>query len=360
MKHRPALTCWSGFTNRRGAVLLLAVYFASLTLLVVSGIALQRTMTEVRATQISRNSHQAFFLAEAAVDYAVTRLEGLGLPDGTYTREQLPTLPEGASFTLTTTLAELTDQDTQQLSRTVVGHGTTASGASAQVNVTLSQAGPIRGVWSEGPIQVWGGSFGSGDINGDLRSALGTKSAIKFIWQVKQRNGDVQIAPSAQLTQAQHDTFLASFPGDLDNDGIPWAKKSGKVWDEHPGIYLPELDNQSHPQSIAGEPIVAPMEPGNPIAPGMIPYPAASCTGNLTLTSAAATMEIGDGHPLDLSGPGDGKIALCLEYLFADSPGSSDPAIIFRGPTTIYLTGRHLANNTYYALHATEMYAVAP
>ena len=81
MNHRPALMCGRGFTNRRGAVLLLAVYFVSLILLLLGGISLQRTTVESHAAQVSRDTQQAFFLAEGALDLVLNQLHTSDLLD---------------------------------------------------------------------------------------------------------------------------------------------------------------------------------------------------------------------------------------------------------------------------------------
>ena len=75
MEEFPVLHGRPGRTNRRGAVFLLSVYFASLMLLVLGGISLQRTMIETRASQLSRDSTQAFYLADGALDYALSAVK---------------------------------------------------------------------------------------------------------------------------------------------------------------------------------------------------------------------------------------------------------------------------------------------
>src|SRR3989338_337969 len=60
--------------NNRGAVFLLSVYVTALVLLVLSGLSLQRTTHEQRMAIISRDSQQAFWLAEAGMDQAIQRI----------------------------------------------------------------------------------------------------------------------------------------------------------------------------------------------------------------------------------------------------------------------------------------------
>jgi hypothetical protein len=54
--------------SERGAAFLLAVYFAALMLFVLGGVSLQRTTTDVRAAEISRDLSQSFWAAEGALD----------------------------------------------------------------------------------------------------------------------------------------------------------------------------------------------------------------------------------------------------------------------------------------------------
>lgn len=54
--------------SKRGAAFLLAVYFASLMLLLLGGISLQRTNLEVRAAQVSRDLAQSYWVAEGGLD----------------------------------------------------------------------------------------------------------------------------------------------------------------------------------------------------------------------------------------------------------------------------------------------------
>jgi hypothetical protein len=304
---------------------------------------------ELRAAQVSRDVSQSFFLAEAALDSALARVETAGLPDGIY---QVPdpssanlAFPDGsASFRLTTVNAEALDPDTQLITRRITATGTDDSGIPAQVSATVTQTAPLRGVWTEGPVRIWGGNFGDGAFIGDLRSALGTKSAVKFIWKVHQQ-GVIQIAPSAAIPWAEAHSYEL-----LDNDGHAWQIEMGTDWNEDPGVYVPDLGTK---QSTSGEPIVAQMTPAAPMA---APYPGSDCSGNITLTTPGETREIVDGNvsPPDLSGPGDGKIELCLEYLQGDA---DDSQVIFHAPATVYVVGKDAAG---YAVNVQNLYGVPP
>ncbi len=80
MVNGSALQSGHRLSNRRGAAFLLAVYFASLMFLVLGGVSLQRTMTEVKASLLSRDTHQSFWNSEAAFDQALTALRAKALP----------------------------------------------------------------------------------------------------------------------------------------------------------------------------------------------------------------------------------------------------------------------------------------
>lgn len=69
--------------NQRGAALLLMIYFCALTLLLLSGVALQRTSIDMHAAQISRDLQQAYWGTEAAFDRSLVSLRAsdLGTPD---------------------------------------------------------------------------------------------------------------------------------------------------------------------------------------------------------------------------------------------------------------------------------------
>ncbi len=80
MVHGSTLKSCHRLSNRRGAAFLLAVYFASLMFLVLGGVSLQRTMTEMKASYLSRDMHQSFWNSEAAFDQALIALRAAALP----------------------------------------------------------------------------------------------------------------------------------------------------------------------------------------------------------------------------------------------------------------------------------------
>lgn len=80
MLERNALSRRQRLANSRGAAFLLAIYFASLMLFLLGGVSLQRTMTEVRAAQTSRDLQQTFWSAEGAFDRSLETLRTNRVP----------------------------------------------------------------------------------------------------------------------------------------------------------------------------------------------------------------------------------------------------------------------------------------
>ena len=347
-----------GLTNRRGAVLLLTVYFASLVLLILGGISLQRTMIETRASQVSRNKQQAFYLAEGALDVTLTRLQTTNVTDGDYgaaDQSELPILdglPTNTEITLTTINTQVVNQTTQAITRTIAATGD-ALGVSSTVTATVSSTGPVKGVWTKGPIWIHSIGLGSGTglFQGDLRSALGIRAAIKLSAKVDHR-GALQIGPN---TVAPTENFTLT--GD-DGDGDPtaeieyWLEKLGTDnWDDMPGVFLLTSMGKT-PKTTSDPPAIALMLP----PPAVVsPYTAAECSGNISLTTNGQKLTITDGNldPKDLS-PKVGEIVLCLQYLQNDAPGSK---VTFEAPATVYLTGENAAG---YAVQATDLYTIHP
>lgn len=354
MQYRPALTCWKRLTSRRGAVFLLSVYFTSLVLLILGGISLQRTMTENRAAQVSRDTQQAFYLAEGALDVALTRLHTSDLLDGAYGAEDqtaLPVLnglPTGARVMLTTTAAQVLNPTTQQISRQVRATGVVPSGVTAQVTASITQQGPLKGAWMNGPLWIRGNTLDSGIFRADLRSGLGTKKGLRLTSRVHHQ-GQLQIAASAATTETYE---LTSF------EHVPWQTPIGDDSATDPGVYLQTSFETPTSNSESGEAPLAPaVAPVLPIEPIVSPYPAAQCSGTLTMTTPNETLMIVDGNanPPDLSPAGDGKIVLCLQYVNMAAAGAR---VVFRSPSTVYVTGKDVA--TGFAVSAKDFYAVGP
>jgi hypothetical protein len=172
--HRPALSWCPRLKPRRGAAFLLSVYFTSLVLLVLGGVALQRTVLETRASQLSRDKAQSFYLAEAALDSALSRVKKERLLDGiSYT---VPTLQGTATFYLETILAEiLAGASRQTLVRRIVATGESGNGTKGTLSAYFEETGPIEGMWGNGAVIAHGGMVPKDFfLTGHMRSRLGS------------------------------------------------------------------------------------------------------------------------------------------------------------------------------------------
>jgi len=350
----------TSLANEHGAVVLLSIYITSLALLVLSTVSLQRTIANLHNAEHSRDLEQAFFLAEGALDYALAQTavyqDGVeyDVAQELGPGSDFPTNGT-ATFSMITTGAGVVDPDTQEVTRQIIATGQSRLGLTAQVSATVSQRGPLKGAWNEGPMWIKGGAFGNpGLFHADIRSSLGIVESIKL--SGVEHVGQLQIAPSA----ASEEDYLVTHMEDR-----PWKEPignaSGIAWGtEQPGVYLqtfmgvPSTTNGTTDMS----PTVLPMTPA-PTIPS--PYSDAQCSGSITQTETGDLLEITDGHSLDLTGGGDGKIELCLQYIYAAAdqvqPNVVSPHIIFKAPATIYLTGKNsdgLALKVAGGLYATQ------
>lgn len=328
----------------RGAAFLLAVYLVSLTLLLLSGVSLQRTTTDVRSAEVSRDLQQAFWLAEAAMDQAVVRSRNDALPDGTYA--DVPTAFGTATFTITTLDSKVVSPQTQRLTRQIIASGKitatgTATPRTAQVSATVTEDTPLRGMWAGGQVIILNSVLMGGPgqvVRGDIRSGLGTPKAMQLFGAGWQYQGQLQIAPP-----------------DL---AKPWTRPLGEKQSD--GVFIVEGLRSSTPVPLATQPAIAPMQPINPLAYPGLP---ADCTSSLTV-APGQTVEILDNGmpPWDRTPAGDGKIKLCLKYLYLDGFASASTGrVIFRGETTLYISGKKPGTDSaIYAMGGTSLYAVNP
>ena len=181
--------------NSRGAAFLLSVYIAALTLLLLGGVSLQRTATEVRAADISRNSQQAFFLAEGGLDQALKAVETAdtasdAMPTGTY------------DYAVTRQLEVLSPQ-TMRTTYTLTSTGTAFDHRQATVSGQIVKEEPLQGAFAQGKISSGGCSS---NIIGSIHSGQGTPRAskvparIEFDGSYTTVSGDVTIDPRNATT----------------------------------------------------------------------------------------------------------------------------------------------------------------
>jgi len=374
MQDRPALICWNRLTTRRGAVLLLAVYFTSLFLLILGGIALQRTVIESRAAQVSRDSQQAFFLAEGALDRAIAQTATQTLYDGIV--YEVPGLPANyrATYQFLTKAAEVLNPTTQRITRQVVATGSTPSGAMSTVTASISEEGPLSGAWSEGPLWVWGSNEGSTPNNifhGNIRSGMGIDRSVMTKYSGITIDGSVGVSKPAR-TDNVYDfySYLGGGmfgPGFPSNTRDPYLRLVGGAWDLAGVVLYPvtRRTSGSTVPTITGKAYAAPMSP----LPADTTYTSTSsqCQSALVQTSSAADVVINDGDARDLHnargrGVPDGAIELCFQYVFLQNASAvpwsdAQPSLRLNAPATIYVTSSRPADSTDPHAYATAFWA---
>jgi len=195
--------------NTRGAVILLSTYFVSLSLLLLSTVMLQRVMTELRASEVSRDQQQAFYLAEGALDQAVVTLGTEAVvPEQT---DQVISTPWGdATFRVSTETADVLGgfdvaSSRQQFLKRIEATGTRGHGTATVASQFLEE-GPLSGIWSNAVIIIQGPGYTGFVLPGetaelepitlvsDLHSNLGVASSIRVIGGVVV-DGDVHVGP---------------------------------------------------------------------------------------------------------------------------------------------------------------------
>lgn len=176
-------------TNTRGAAFLLAVYLSALMLLLLGGVSLQRTSTEVHAAQVYRDAQQAFWLSEGALDSMIVKSQNQPL----HSRTSYPvaSLIGTSTFSAMPVYAEISNNNTnkngrilrhqvdlyQTVTKKVTGIGTVNGNISQQSSVYITETGPLRGIWANGTIAISGGrDIPAKDVflSGDLYSSLGS------------------------------------------------------------------------------------------------------------------------------------------------------------------------------------------
>jgi len=343
-------------TNTRGAVFLLSVYLVSLTLLLLGGVSLNRTNIEVRSAQVSRDQQQAFWLAEAALDQAMARLKTEELPDNSATNPNYPitTTLGSASFSITTGGSQLVSAGTMRSIRQVMATGSVA-GRSTQVSATLFEDKPLKGVWAKEPIQVTGLGHPL-IIKGDLRTGWTASSGIKLTGWV-QHQGGFQIGPSAPVLLLG----VLPRPGWINPIGTN-PGTDGVLLDQRATEPVTGIPFGALPTTSVTTPTVAAMQ-SIPAVSLPASYTSAMCSGALTV-GVGQTREILDGslNPLDLSGPNDGKIELCLAYMEAGTNAQGYPSgtLVFRAPTQVYVTGESTHPTHSYGVWLSDTYVMQP
>jgi len=194
-------------------------------LLLLGGVSLQRTTTEVKASEISRNLQQAFWGAEAGLDQALTHLRqdkplplgarnaalaaaaadarrmgsngtiyALGNPktfaDGTYGPFATPT--GTYMLKVQTSKIEVTGPDGARLTRTFTVTGTSAGRQSTVSSTVVTDDVPLSGIFANGSVSV-------GDllVMGSLHTGQGTPWSVFINDSTRNARimGDVTVGP---------------------------------------------------------------------------------------------------------------------------------------------------------------------
>ena len=323
--------------HERGAIFLLAVYFAALAMLLLSGIALQRTSTEMRAAQRSRDQEQQFFLGEAGIDDALKLLSAPmpQLLEGQHTL----TLPSGrAVYWVTTNPASVTlSPDTGMISREIQILPTGCLGTAACASIAATSLAsfiaaspqalesivrvqqPIQGraISSSqialGALGFWNFSPDGVTINGRLHVASGQATSIGVY-------PGVTVTPSVYVN-----------PPEPEADG-GYLTLEGATYDTKPAaIFYDTADPAAVDVVTATSPITA-FGQSFPA----IPAPS-SCESTPLIIPANKTVPVNDGdtvygvHDLDSS---TSRIIFCVPYVEI----GSGTHITFTTPTVLYTT----------------------
>ncbi|PIQ84193.1 MAG: hypothetical protein COV75_03625 [Candidatus Omnitrophica bacterium CG11_big_fil_rev_8_21_14_0_20_63_9] len=371
---------------------MLCVYFLSITLLILGGVSLQRTSMEVRAAQISRDVHQAFWLAEAGLDDALRDFQQdlQVVNEGTF-GPFTQSLENGRTSSYSYTVAR--DVDDPTLIR-VTGSG--AIGQTVQwLNATVRLGDAFReGLYSAENVNLWYESNNAPNnympITGPVHIARGSVGSL--VLGNTTIDGSVSIGQPASTTRpwAAHGSYHTStrpFPSydDPAAMGFQASYSQGGCCDPQYGSGI-----QTY-MRIPGPPHERTSYDGNPFTTAptasalrfpqrrdLAPYDAMitpqtidqRCRGYSTaanVTNGVLRVEdddevtITDGHSLDLTGPGDGRILLCQRSISL----TDESRLTFTAPTTIYLidnqgrTDGYVTGIVYYQSERAQMRAVA-
>ncbi len=328
-----------------GAVFLLSVYLVALTMLLFGGVSLQRTMTETRAANLSRDVAQTFWVAEGAMDSTVRRLERQGLND--VTNQPVPNLAN-ATFTIQTLAGQILSLNSQQLTRqiTTIGRASTQA-VNTTLSSTLSEEGPLYGVWANGLIVVHGGrEFPNTFVSGNLYSMLGSVvSTVPTSSSTLQLTGLANVDDRDALTAAVSSEMLSLKRGYEVLEGIRSEDYTG-------------IEFGSGMRSGSSEHVEGMLAAGALEELQDVPWVTSAQAGWLPLPRGSVTV-IDDRYEnaafrMSDQDPASGHIALFARMIGPDSPtGFADvllnrpPELVFRQPTSIYLMG-----NQWYNLNA--------
>ena len=204
--------------NARGAAFLLSVYLAALTLLLLGGVSFQRTATEVRASQLSRDLGQAFFLAEAGMDHALQTAARNGAFSGT--------LPGGSyTYSVRPTHYEVLNPQRMRVQYTITSTGT-ANGRREIVTGIVVREESLRDGFAQSRIRTGGCSS---NIVGDVHNSDGVPGSVILNGDYNRIDGNLTLGPPKAPPNGYQDLW-----GLLDTSTSP----DTIFWGTNPGIYL--------------------------------------------------------------------------------------------------------------------------
>lgn len=350
--------------STRGAAFLLAVYLSALMLLLLGGVSLQRTTTEVKASEISRNLQQAFWSAEAGLDQALTALRqdkplplgvrnaqlvavanlsrsigqagselytSLGIPksfaDGTY--GPFTTSSGTYMVRVQTNKIAVLNPDSMQLTRTFTVTGTSAGRQATVTSTVVTDDVPLSGILANGKV-----ALGDTLLTGSIHTGAGTPGSV-FInddAQYARIMGDITVGPPDQVNPY---TTLVGF---AKSDGTWFAAPETTVG---VGIYSALWPFWTPRKTVSGEIATVEMPRIKSLAFPTTDYPLSHVTQLNPLLSVVELgdyerREIKDGDLIDISGPPgvpDGKIVLDLKSLSLGYRAQ----LTTNAPTDVYL-----------------------
>jgi hypothetical protein len=373
-------------SNNRGAAFLLTIYLSALAILLLGGASLQRTNTELRAAQISRDVHQRFWLAEGAMDYALAHVRNnepvvttLGkthatILDGVEYRVPAPA-GQQARFTVETTAAAILSPDRQRLTRRIVAKGReSTSRPFSELSVVYTQEGPLEGLWARNFVIAGGGAnFPETFLRGSMRSNIGALTSTVDVAARKLKLDGLGMGRDMDLDGAvDYDDVIRQVSSELRSvkegykllNGLTLGKAGD---DDTASTYVSGPAEQQIPHvegNVSVGMVTSIPMPHVDVATADIPllsmvHPAlraalapAYCSGNLDVPETDldirepfATLDSSGRLIMDLD-PAPNRMTLCVNsvtpatgQLWIDTMLNNPPAITFRQPTTIYVTG---------------------
>ncbi len=358
--------------NSRGAAFLLVVYFTSLMLFLLGGVSLQRTMTEVRAAQVSRDSLQAFYLAEGALDRAVLALQPsiTAIADNPTTPRPV-TVPRGAAtYTVVTTSPNgqhpITRRITARACISPTSWETTdcmndsrSVQQQIQADIAEPEAGPaMQGLIGGQRVFLYGPSGALGpnqymQVYGTVHAGGGTDGIMQLNYA--KLNGSISVGASRTDSV---DWLWGGYTDLYETNSVPFRPAS--FFGPSNGVAIqmyPSLTETDHFTSLPT--VQATLTPDisdpaygvrtqDPIDQALQQNHAA-CTSTIAL-SGTEQLSISDGHALDID-PAPGKIAVCVTSVSL----SGDSRLTFTSPATVYVTGASYSQTGHAALQAVSV-----